>query len=72
MPHNKPTSSIARPFKIYPNRDFWFENMPSGNPDTYKNIVFFQVFSAQVFYFILQDKAEESQKEEKTPASQIF
>jgi hypothetical protein len=25
-----------------------------------------------VFYFILQDKAEESQKEEKTPASQIF
>jgi hypothetical protein len=27
-----PTSSIARPFKIYPNWDFWFENMPSGNP----------------------------------------
>jgi hypothetical protein len=23
---------IVRPFKIYPNRDFWFENMPSGNP----------------------------------------
>jgi hypothetical protein len=27
-----PTSSIARPSKIYPNPDFWFENMPSGNP----------------------------------------
>jgi hypothetical protein len=22
-----PTSSIARPSKIFPNRDFWFENM---------------------------------------------
>jgi hypothetical protein len=21
-----------RPSKIYPNRDFWFENIPSGNP----------------------------------------
>jgi hypothetical protein len=27
-----PTSSFARPSQIYPNRDFWFENMPSGNP----------------------------------------
>jgi hypothetical protein len=27
-----PTSSIARPTKIYPNCEFWFENMPSGNP----------------------------------------
>jgi hypothetical protein len=24
-------SSISRPSKIYPNWDFWFENMPSGN-----------------------------------------
>jgi hypothetical protein len=24
--------SIARPSKIYPNLDFWFENKPSGNP----------------------------------------
>jgi hypothetical protein len=23
--------SIARPFKIYPNWDFWFENIPSSN-----------------------------------------
>jgi hypothetical protein len=22
-----------RPSKIYPNWDFWFENIPSGNPD---------------------------------------
>jgi hypothetical protein len=29
---NKPTSSSARPSKIYPNLDFWFENKPSGNP----------------------------------------
>jgi hypothetical protein len=28
---NIPTSSIPRPSKIYPNLDFWFENMPSGN-----------------------------------------
>jgi hypothetical protein len=24
------TSSIARPSKIYPILDFWFENIPSG------------------------------------------
>jgi hypothetical protein len=29
------TSSIARPSKIYPNRDFWSENIPSGNHDTF-------------------------------------
>jgi hypothetical protein len=27
-----PTSFIARLSKIYPNWDFWFENIPSGNP----------------------------------------
>jgi hypothetical protein len=32
MAKNLPTSSIARPSEIYPNLDFWFENMPSGNP----------------------------------------
>jgi hypothetical protein len=31
-PQNLPTSSIARPYKMYPNWDFWFENIPSGNP----------------------------------------
>jgi hypothetical protein len=25
------TTSIAVPFKMYPNLDFWFENIPSGN-----------------------------------------
>jgi hypothetical protein len=30
-PRKIPTYSIARPFKIYPNGDFWFENTPSGN-----------------------------------------
>jgi hypothetical protein len=29
---NIPASSIARPSKIYQKLDFWFENMPSGNP----------------------------------------
>jgi hypothetical protein len=27
-PYKIPTDSIARPTKIYPNRDFLFENMP--------------------------------------------
>jgi hypothetical protein len=27
-----PTSSVARPSKIYPNWDFWFETIPSGIP----------------------------------------
>jgi hypothetical protein len=30
---NIPTSFVARPSKIYPNLEFWFENMPSGNPE---------------------------------------
>jgi hypothetical protein len=29
-----PASSIARLSKIYPNLDFWFENIPSGNTET--------------------------------------
>jgi hypothetical protein len=32
---NIPTSSLARPSKIYPTLDFWFENAPSGNPAPY-------------------------------------
>jgi hypothetical protein len=28
---------FARTPKIYPNRDFWFENKPSGNPGLAKN-----------------------------------
>jgi hypothetical protein len=32
MTKNMPTFSIPKPFKIYPNWDFWFENKPSGNP----------------------------------------
>jgi hypothetical protein len=31
-PQNMPTSSVARPSKIFPNWDFRFENIPSGNP----------------------------------------
>jgi hypothetical protein len=31
--NNIPISSIARPSKIYPNPDFWYQkNVPSGNP----------------------------------------
>jgi hypothetical protein len=33
MSINKPTSSIARLSKNYPNFDFWFEKIPSGKPD---------------------------------------
>jgi hypothetical protein len=29
------TVFIARPSKIYPNLDFWFETIPSGNPGKY-------------------------------------
>jgi hypothetical protein len=29
---NLPTSLIARPSKLYPNWDFWFENIRYGNP----------------------------------------
>jgi hypothetical protein len=29
---NITTFSVRRPYKIYPNRNFWFENKPSGNP----------------------------------------
>jgi hypothetical protein len=29
---NLPTFFIPRASKIYPKLDFWFENIPSGNP----------------------------------------
>jgi hypothetical protein len=32
MAINIPTSSIERPYKIYPDGNFWFENKKSGNP----------------------------------------
>jgi hypothetical protein len=32
QPFNIPTSSIASPSKIYPDWDFGFEKIPSGNP----------------------------------------
>jgi hypothetical protein len=37
-PQNKTTSSIIRPTRIYPNHDFWFENIPTGNHDEGANI----------------------------------
>jgi hypothetical protein len=36
------TFSIARPFKVYPIWDFWFENIPSGNPGTVE-LLYFQI-----------------------------
>jgi hypothetical protein len=32
QPKTIPTFSITKPFKFYPNFDFWFKNKPSGNP----------------------------------------
>jgi hypothetical protein len=32
FPNKEPTTSIAKPSKVDPNRNFWFENMPPGNP----------------------------------------
>jgi hypothetical protein len=31
-PQNIPTLSVPKPSKIFQNWDFWFENVPSGNP----------------------------------------
>jgi hypothetical protein len=36
--HNIPTSSFARPSKIYSNWDIRFENMPSGNPEARREL----------------------------------
>jgi hypothetical protein len=33
LPKGHKISSIARPTYINPNSDFWFENIPPGNPD---------------------------------------
>jgi hypothetical protein len=35
-PKNRPTCSIARPSEIYPNWDFWFENMPKSAKESAK------------------------------------
>jgi hypothetical protein len=32
MAKKLPTSFTARHSEIYPNWDFWFENIPSGTP----------------------------------------
>jgi hypothetical protein len=32
-----------KPSKIYPIWDFWFENIPSGNPATEFNVGIFQI-----------------------------
>jgi hypothetical protein len=33
------TFSITRPSKIYPNGDFWFEKISSGNPGLHTKLV---------------------------------
>jgi hypothetical protein len=38
-----PRFFIARPSKIYPNWDFWFENKPSGNPGANAEISVFRI-----------------------------
>jgi hypothetical protein len=52
--YNIPVSSIARPSKIYPNWDFWFENnfWQSGNPGTiqfFGNIFFLSFLSVNYY-----------------------
>jgi hypothetical protein len=44
-----PTSSIARPSKIYPKWDFWFENIPSGNPDVHRYVREVRLLSRVLF-----------------------
>jgi hypothetical protein len=43
-----PTSVFARHSVIYPNWDFGFENVPSGNPGT----LFVQMFFISLFVFL--------------------
>jgi hypothetical protein len=35
-PKNTRTFSIPKPSKIYPNKDFWFGNIPPSNPAVVK------------------------------------
>jgi hypothetical protein len=44
-----PTSSIAKPSTIYPNWDFWFENMPSGNTGMNQGTISIAMPSFQTF-----------------------
>jgi hypothetical protein len=41
--YTKWSYNISNGRKIYPNRDFWFENKPSGNPAPYVPIKPFEV-----------------------------
>jgi hypothetical protein len=47
-----PTSSILRPFKIYPNWDFWFENKSSGNPADKKKTVSVEIREKHWFHLV--------------------
>jgi hypothetical protein len=52
-----PTPSIARPSKIIPSLDFWFENMPSGNPYVLNAIGHFRIACFYLAYIPSQTKA---------------
>jgi hypothetical protein len=46
--------TIARPSKIYPNWDFWFENIPSGNPRCNKRASSGQALPVRQQTFVLE------------------
>jgi hypothetical protein len=49
-------SSIERPYKIYPNCNFWFENRPSGNPGIHINSAY-SVTNSNICRYAAMNKA---------------
>jgi hypothetical protein len=46
-PQSVPNCFIQRAPKINPNQDFWFENIPSGNPGSDTKICFVLIVSSE-------------------------
>jgi hypothetical protein len=45
-------TNIAKPSNIYPNWDFWFENIPPGNPEYLLDaVVKTMIFGNNVYFW---------------------
>jgi hypothetical protein len=72
LPQHVPTFAIPRPSKIYPNSDFWFENIPSGNPGGEPKLTVMEDLAKSATGKIgFRGKKEESKKKQKKEKKKV-
>jgi hypothetical protein len=57
---------IPRPSKIYPNSDFWFEYVPSGNPAGERRLSVEEIFHPSMFPLIFKPFVEKHTRSVKS------